>query len=81
MPKAPRQTGCSGDKKWEAMGSPMPEGTEMLPVFTGNIDCFENIEKRKLMSDKRQLSDVVCYEVTVFVLRSGVLTARSRLST
>lgn len=42
--KAPRQTGCSGNKKWESMGSPMPEGTEMLPVFTGNTDCFENIE-------------------------------------
>ena len=69
----------TGDKKWETMGSPMLEGTEMLPLFTGSTDYFENIEKRRLMSDKRQLSNVICCEVTVFVLRSGVLTAHSRL--
>jgi len=61
------------------MGSPMPEGTEMFSTFTGNTDCFENIEKRRLMSDNRQLSNVICYEVTVFVLCSGVLTAHSQL--
>lgn len=62
------------------MGSPTPEGTEMLPVFTGSSDYFENIEKRRLISDKRQLSNVICYEVTVFVPFSDVLTALSWLS-
>lgn len=74
------QTGCSGHKKWETMGSPVPGGTEIMHIFTGNTGYFENIDKRRLMSDERQLSNVICYDMTVFVLCSGVFTAHSQLS-
>lgn len=60
------KTGYSDNKKWKTM-EVVPQKVLKCPVFTGNTAYLENIEKRRWMPGKKQLSKVIYYDMTDFV--------------